>query len=86
MAKPSTHELGHTLSQQEKLEEEIFLGFRKRSGINVNKINERFGIDFDTKYKNVLEKYRDFIEPTSCGYTLNLKGVLISNLILSEFI
>lgn len=86
MAKPSTHELGHTLSQQEKLEEEIFLGFRKRSGINVNKIKERFGIDFDTKYKNVLEKYRDFIEATSCGYTLNLKGVLISNLILSEFI
>lgn len=86
MAKPSTHELGHTLSQQEKLEEEIFLGFRKRSGINVNKIKDRFGIDFDTKYKNVLEKYRDFIEPTSCGYTLNLRGVLISNLILSEFI
>ena len=86
MAKPSTHELGHTLSQQEKLEEEIFLGFRKRSGINVNRIKERFGIDFDTKYKNVLEKYRDFIEPTSCGYTLNLRGVLISNLILSEFI
>ena len=86
MAKPSTHELGHTLSQQEKLEEEIFLGFRKRSGINVSKINERFGIDFDTKYKNTLEKYRDFIEPTPSGYTLNLKGVLISNLILSEFI
>lgn len=86
MAKPSTHELGHTLSQQEKLEEEIFLGFRKRSGINVYRINERFGIDFNSKYKNVLEKYRDFIEPTSCGYTLNLKGVLISNLILSEFI
>ena len=86
MAKPSTHELGHTLSQQEKLEEEIFLGFRKRSGIDVNKIKERFDIDFDTKYKNVLEKYRDFIEATPCGYTLNLKGVLISNLILSEFI
>ncbi len=86
MAKPSTHELGHTLSQQEKLEEEIFLGFRKRSGINVNKIKERFGIDFDTKYKNVIVKYRDFIEPTPSGYTLNLKGVLISNLILSEFI
>ena len=86
MAKPSTHELGHTLSQQEKLEEEIFLGFRKRSGINVNKINERFSIDFNSKYKHILEKYRDFIEPTPSGYSLNLKGVLISNLILSEFI
>ena len=86
MAKPSTHELGHTLSQQEKLEEEIFLGFRKRSGINICRINERFSIDFNSKYKHILDKYRDFIEPTSCGYTLNLKGVLISNLILSEFI
>lgn len=86
MAKPSTHELGHTLSQQEKLEEEIFLGFRKCSGIDVYRINERFGIDFNSKYKNVLEKYRDFIEPTPSGYSLNLKGVLISNLILSEFI
>ena len=43
-------------------------------------------IDFNSKYKNILDKYRDFIEPTYCGYTLNLKGVLISNLILSEFI
>ena len=86
MAKPSTHELGHTLSQQEKLEEEIFLGFRKRSGIDVNRIKERFGIDFNSKYKNILDKYNEFIEPTPNGYTLNLKGVLISNLILSEFI
>lgn len=86
MAKPSTHELGHTLSQQEKLEEEIFLGFRKRSGIDVNRIKERFGIDFNSKYKNILDKYNDFIELTPSGYTLNLNGVLISNLILSEFI
>ena len=86
MAKPSTHELGHTLSQQEKLEEEIFLGFRKHSGIDVNRIKEHFGIDFNSKYKNILEKYNEFIEPTPSGYTLNLKGVLISNLILSEFI
>ena len=86
MAKPSTHELGRTLTEQEKLEEEIFLAFRKRSGIDVNRIKERFEIDFNSKYKNVLEKYRDFIEPTPSGYSLNLKGVLISNLILSEFI
>ena len=86
MAKPSTHELGRTLTEQEKLEEEIFLGFRKRSGIDVNRIKERFGIDFNSKYKNILDKYNEFIEPTPNGYTLNLKGVLISNLILSEFI
>ncbi len=86
MANPSTHEYGKTLTEDEKLEEEIFLGFRKREGINVNKINEKFGIDFENKYKVILEKYSDFINETPAGYTLNLKGILISNIILAEFI
>lgn len=86
MEKPHIHEYGTTLSEQEKLEEEIFLGFRKRSGINVEEINEKFGIDFEVKYKDILEKYSDYIEKTPVSYTLNLKGVLISNIILAEFI
>ena len=86
MANPSTHEYGKTLTEDEKLEEEIFLGFRKREGVNVNKINEKFGIDFENKYKVILEKYSDFINETPAGYTLNLKGILISNIILAEFI
>ncbi len=86
MAKPHIHEFGHTLNEQEKLEEEIFLGFRKRSGVNIKCINQKFGIDFENKYKEVLSKYSDYIEKAPSGYTLNLKGVLISNLILSEFL
>ena len=86
MAAPSTHEYGKTLTEDEKLEEEIFLGFRKREGVNVNKIKEKFGIDFENKYRNILEKYSGFIEKTPAGFTLNLKGVLISNIILADFI
>lgn len=86
MQNPSTHKYGKTLTKQEKLEEEIFLGFRKREGVNINKIKEKFGIDFEIKYKNILDKYSDFIEKTSQGYTLNLKGVLVSNVILSDFL
>lgn len=86
MATPSTHEYGKTLTEDEKLEEEIFLGFRKREGVNVNKIKEKFGIDFENKYKAILEKYSDFIEKTPAGYALNLKGVLVSNMILADFI
>ena len=86
MAAPSTHEYGKTLTEDEKLEEEIFLGFRKREGVNVNKIKEKFGIDFENKYKAILEKYSDFIEKTPAGYALNLKGVLVSNMILADFI
>lgn len=86
MANPAIHETGHFLTKKEMLEEEIFLGFRKSEGINVNRIKERYGVDFDERYKDILEKYKDFVEKTSHGYALNLKGVLLSNLILADFI
>lgn len=86
MEKPSTHEYGKTLTEDEKLEEEIFLGFRKREGVNVSKIDKKYRIDFGSKYRHILDKYSDFIEKTPSGYTFNLKGTLISNIILSEFI
>lgn len=86
LEKTSTHEIGHILSEEEKLEEEIFLGFRKTEGIDCERIREKFNIDFETKYANILKKYSDFIERTEKGFALNLKGILVSNIILSEFI
>ena len=86
LEKPSTHEIGHILSEVEKLEEEIFLGFRKTEGIDCERIKEKFDIDFEIKYANVLKKYSDYIERTQKGFALNLKGVLVSNIILAEFL
>ncbi len=83
---PLEYEFSHELSAKEKLEEEIFLGFRKREGIDVLLINAKYGIDFVNQYKDILEKYSAYIEKTSAGFTLNQQGVLISNLILSEFL
>lgn len=84
---PQEQETVQVLSMQEKLEEEIFLGFRKTEGINVDTINNKFNIDFDKKYKKTLEKYiPNFIEKTKNGYKLTLEGTLLSNNILSEFI
>ncbi|MBR6127148.1 radical SAM family heme chaperone HemW [bacterium] len=84
--KPSSHAFGKLLTEKEKLEEEIFLGFRKTSGIDVLRINNRFNIDFETKYSDVLEKYSDFFEKTPNGYKLNIKGIMVSNIILAEFL
>lgn len=86
LEKPSTHEIGHILSEEEKLEEEIFLGFRKTEGIDCERIKEKFNIDFETKYADILSQYSYFIERTEKGFALNLKGILVSNIILSEFI
>ena len=74
------------LSQQEILEEEIFLGLRKIKGINVEEINQKFEIDFNKRYVKILNKYSDFFVKTQKGWALTLEGILISNEILSEFI
>ncbi len=84
---PAGFNIEHKVTWQENLEEEIFLGFRKEEGINVDKINEKFSIDFEGKYKSVLEKFTPgYIKKTPCCYKLTLEGVLLSNNILSEFI
>ena len=74
------------LTKEEQLEEEIFLGFRKMSGIDVQKINDSFNIDFESKYEDVLKKYKKYIISTDKGYALNVDGILISNTILAEFL
>lgn len=78
----------HFLSAQERLEETIFLGFRKFDGIDVETINAEFGIDFEDKYKKILQKYSNLkhIEKTAKGYKLTEEGILLSNYFLSEFL
>lgn len=74
------------LSEQEILEEAIFLGFRKIAGINIEEINKKFGINFENKYAKTLKKYENFFIKTQYGYRLSIDGILVSNEILSEFI
>ena len=78
----------HNVTQKERLEEEIFLGFRKMSGINVNLINSKFAINFEKKYGKILEKYTHagYMIKNGQNYALNAKGVLISNTILADFL
>ena len=85
---PTLPKISHILTNQEKLEEEIFLGFRKMSGINIKEINKKFEIDFCGKYKKIIDKYTSlkYLSETNAGFRLTNEGILISNVILSEFI
>lgn len=85
---PLHHAASHQLNLQEKLEEEIFLGFRRMKGINFQDINTKYNIDFEKKYSKILEKYLSggFLEKDDYGVKLTLPGVLVSNVILSEFL
>lgn len=75
-------------TNQERLEETIFLGLRKAEGININEINQKFSIDFETFYKGILDKYTqsNHLVKTQNGYRLSNEGFLISNVIMAEFI
>lgn len=88
IANPLTTKTSHNLTFQEQLEEEIFLGFRKMSGLNVENINKKFNIDFAKKYAQTLQKYISYkyLKETNTGFTLTTDGILVSNVILSEFL
>ncbi len=85
---PLLKDYGHTETEKEKLQEEIFLGFRLSEGLNTKLIDKKYNINFDNKYSNILKKYLNsgHILKTDIGYKLSINGFLISNLILSEFI
>lgn len=78
----------HQVDEIEMLEESIFLGFRKLSGINIEEINQKYKIDFDKKYAKILDKYlkSGHMNKTKNGYALSLDGLLVSNEILAEFL
>lgn len=83
---PTSHKNGHIVTNQEKLEEEIFLGFRKENGINIFEINQKFNIDFEEKYKKVIEKYQSkYLIKEKNNYKLTIEGILLSNNILCDF-
>ena len=58
------------------------------SGINVENINKKFNIDFCKKYATTLNKYVSYkyLKETNTGFKLTDNGILISNIILSEFL
>ena len=76
-----------TLTLNQQLEEEIFLGFRKSEGINVTELNSKYDVDFEKMFDSSLKKYSGtYIIKTKNGYKLSDDGFLVSNVILSEFL
>lgn len=85
---PLTRDFGHTETENEKLQEEIFLGFRLSDGININAINDKYNIDFEKKYSKIISKYLNtyHLIKVNNSYKLTNEGFLISNVILADFI
>ena len=85
---PLEHEDEEFLSIKETMENEIFLGLRLKDGINITSLEKKYKINFESKYKKIIDKYTKLqllkIENNNCYLTEN--GFLLSNEIMSEFI
>ena len=78
-----------TLSQQDAMEEFMFLGLRKVAGVSFEKFEQEFGLDIHSVYgeiisKNVSLELMEYVGDK--GVRLTERGIDISNVVLSDFL
>lgn len=78
----------HIVTEQESMEEMIFLGLRMMAGISIYEFKERFSRDIYDIYGNILEKLEKekLILINQGQIMLTDKGIDVSNYVMSEFI
>ena len=93
---PIHHYLQHTdkqavkekLTQKEQMEEELFLGLRKKSGVNTQHFSEKFNQDFDSIYgqivANLIEK--QLLEKSGDQIFMTRQGLMLGNDVFEAFI
>lgn len=83
---PTVHE--HTVTKQEKMEEEMFLGLRKMKGVSEVDFKAKYGANFNEIFPNVIEKLsKDGLVEFKDEYLrLTHKGKLLGNEVFQEFL
>jgi len=74
------------LTKEDVIQEGIFLGLRMIQGLDLKEFEIRYGFDFEQKYAQILEKYKDFFIKQKGRIALTREGLMLSNSILSEFV
>lgn len=76
------------LTENDKIEEYMITGLRTSYGINKDCFLNKFGVELESVYKNVLNKFikSGHIEYNNGAYRLTDAGIDVSNSILCEFI
>ena len=70
------------------MEEFMFMGLRKISGISISSFKQRFGVDIHSVYEDVINKYTmmGFMVECDDKIYLTYEGIEVSNVIMSEFL
>lgn len=78
----------HKVTQEEAMEEELFLGLRKREGVSRQKFKNRYRYDLLEIFKTAVEEQREkgLIEVTEDSIRLTYKGLFLGNEVFQAFI
>jgi len=88
MSDPLGAEFEEVIDADTCLREGIFLALRTRAGLDPVYFSERYGVDVRLRYREVIERLSQagLLEQDGDGWLrLTQKGVLVSNLAMSEF-
>ena len=77
-----------TLPEEERLGETMMLGLRLREGVSLSNLKERFGVDPARKFAEQIRTLTEngAIESEGDRLRLTHRGLLLANLVLSEFL
>lgn len=75
------------IDTSEDLFESIMLGLRLNKGVSINKLNQKYNIDFNVKYAKALEKLlrEGLVILTEDNIKLTIKGMDLSNQVFLQF-
>ena len=76
------------LTKQEMMEEEFFLGLRKKEGVSISRFEEKFAENFSNRYGDIVEKLtRDgLVQVTDGRLIMTKKGLFLGDTVAEKFI
>ncbi|MGT2771429.1 radical SAM family heme chaperone HemW [Streptococcus marimammalium] len=84
----STRVIEEVLSQKEKIEEEMFLGLRKKTGISIASFEKKFNLSFEKQYGDVVSELcqNGLLQITGDRVRMTKKGLFLGDSIAEKFI
>ena len=76
------------LELEEKMEEELFLGLRKKTGVSKARFEEKFGISFDQRYGQVVASLTEqgLLVPDDKQVRMTKRGLFLGDTVAEKFI
>lgn len=76
------------LSQKEQMEEEMFLGLRKKTGVSLERFEEKFGVSFEDRYGSVFRdlEAEGLLQQEAGFIRMTKKGLFLGDTVSERFI